>query len=635
MGYSTHNLSDTIVALATPQGVGAIGVIRLSGPAAISIVDKTFKGKNLREQASHTVHFGTIRDESDKILDEVLVTLFVAPSSYTGENVVEVSCHGSDFIIQELMRLFIRQGARLAQAGEFTMRAFLNGQMDLSQAEAVADLIASSSEGSHELAMQQMRGGFSHEIAALRQQLIDFASLIELELDFGEEDVEFANRDDLRELVEKIQGVLRQLIQSFQLGNVIKQGVNTVIAGRPNAGKSTLLNALLNEERAIVSEIAGTTRDTIEEVLNIKGIQFRLIDTAGIREAEDAIEAIGVEKTMEKVRQSSLLVYVFDVVDTQPAEVRADLAKLVTPGMHVLVVANKMDLNPYTKWEDYSSTPGPSFSTHQPLPRGRGGELKGWRTANPEGYAKLKAYAREMRREQTLAEKTLWERLRKRQVAGQKFLRQHIVGYFIADFYCEEKQLVIEVDGGYHQLPDVQLSDEERTEILEQSGYHVLRFTNEEVSQDIDAVIRSVFRKLHDPFSLPREGGSEWVEKEEPGLPASEAAEQAGVEQNNWVPIIAREGMNVPHLKDKLYEAVLSEKVNADSTIVSNARHYEALEKSYEALAAVLEGMATGVTSDFIAMDIRRSLHHLGEITGEISTDDLLGNIFGKFCIGK
>jgi len=474
MSYSSHNLTDTIVALATPPGVGAIGVIRLSGPRAIAIVDAVFRGKKLAEQASHTVHLGTIRDEQDKLLDEVLATLFVGPRSYTGEHVVEVSCHGSDFIIRELIQLFIRQGARLAQPGEFTLRAFLNGRMDLSQAEAVADLIASSSAGSHTLAMQQMRGGFSHEIAALRQQLIDFASLIELELDFGEEDVEFANRSDLRILVERIQVVLRQLIDSFQLGNVIKQGVNTVIAGRPNAGKSTLLNALLNEERAIVSDIPGTTRDTIEEVLNIRGIQFRLIDTAGIREAEDTIEAMGVAKTLEKVRQSSLLVYVFDVVHTSPAEVRADLDKLALPGMHILIVANKMDLNPYTVFDHYF-----------------------------------------------------------------------------------------------------------------------------------------------------------------PAEPAAESATGFQPTAAAWVPIIAKADMNIPHLKDKLYEAVLADKVSLDDTIVSNARHYEALEQSYQALASVLQGMATGVTSDFIAMDIRRALHHLGEITGEISTDDLLGNIFGKFCIGK
>ena len=470
MTYSSHDLTDTIVALATPQGVGAIGVIRLSGKEAIAIVNEFFPAKDLGKEASHTVHFGTIR-KSGKIIDEVLVTLFVAPKSYTGENVVEVSCHGSNYIIQQLIQLFIEGGARLAQAGEFTMRAFLNGQMDLSQAEAVADLIASSSASSHELALQQMRGGFSDEIQALRQQLIDFASLIELELDFSEEDVEFADRSKLKELVTHIQKVLRELIQSFQLGNVLKKGVNTVIAGRPNAGKSTLLNALLNEDRAIVSEIAGTTRDTIEEVLNIKGVQFRLIDTAGIREAEDTIEAMGVEKTMEKVRQSSLLVYVFDVIESSPEEVRADLAKLVHPTIHVLVVANKMDRNPHTTYEHY-------------FPK---------------------------------------------------------------------------------------------------------KLANKEV------------------------------------FPS----------KNAWIPTIAKEGMNIPHLKEKLYQAVISEKVNADDTIVSNARHFEALEKSYASLDQVLNGMDTGVTSDFVAMDIRLALHYLGEITGEISTDDLLGNIFGKFCIGK
>ncbi|HKK77992.1 MAG TPA: tRNA uridine-5-carboxymethylaminomethyl(34) synthesis GTPase MnmE, partial [Phaeodactylibacter sp.] len=288
----SHHLTDTIVALATPSGVGAIGVLRLSGPDAIRIANSVFHGKDLEAQASHTVHFGTIRNDEGRILDEVLATVFVSPRSYTGENVVEVSCHGSDYIIQELIQLFIQKGARTANPGEYTLRAFLNGRMDLSQAEAVADLIASSSKSSHAIAMQQMRGGFSDEIKKLRQELIDFASLIELELDFSEEDVEFADRSKLEELVQKIQRIIKALLDSFQLGNVLKNGVSTVIAGRPNAGKSTLLNALLNEERAIVSEIAGTTRDTIEEVLNIKGVQFRIIDTAGIRDATDTIEAI-------------------------------------------------------------------------------------------------------------------------------------------------------------------------------------------------------------------------------------------------------------------------------------------------------------------------------------------------------
>lgn len=464
MAYSTHDLGDTIVALATPPGIGALGIIRLSGKEAITIVDEVFPAKDLSRQATHTIHYGTIRNEQNKIIDEVLVSLFIAPKSYTGENVIEVSCHGSSYIIQELIQLFIQRGARLAQPGEFTLRAFLNGRMDLSQAEAVADLIASTSEKSHDLAIQQMRGGFSDKIKALRQQLLDFASLIELELDFAEEDVEFANRDELKQLVIKIQTIIRALVQSFQLGNVIKNGVSTVIAGRPNAGKSTLLNALLNEERAIVSDIAGTTRDTIEEVLNIQGIQFRLIDTAGIREAQDQIEAIGVEKTMEKIQQSSLLVYVFDVIETSPEEVFKDLQKLVQPGIHLLAIANKMDLNPYTKYQHYAS--------------------------------------------------------------------------------------------------------------------------------DL----------------LPKE---------------------------QFIPVSAINQMNVEYLKEQLYQSVISEKIKLESTIVTNARHYEALKKAHDSLNDVLTGMDQGITSDFIAMDIRRALAFLGEITGEISTEDLLGNIFGRFCIGK
>ncbi|MEO1712037.1 MAG: tRNA uridine-5-carboxymethylaminomethyl(34) synthesis GTPase MnmE [Bacteroidota bacterium] len=462
--YTKSNLGDTIVAIATPPGVGALGVIRLSGPKAIEIADTAFFGKKLAEQASHTIHLGTIRDEQGKVLDEVLASLFIGPRSYTRENVVEFSCHGSSFILQQVLELLIRLGARTAERGEFTLRAFLNGQMDLSQAEAVADLIASDSAASHQLALQQMRGGFSEEIQKLRDELIQFASLIELELDFGEEDVEFADRDDLRQLVQKIQGLLKRLLDSFQLGNVMKHGVQTVIAGRPNAGKSTLLNRLLNEERAIVSDIAGTTRDTIEEVLNIQGVQFRLVDTAGIREAQDTIEAVGVEKTLEKIEQSALLVYVFDIIKTQPAEVQADLERLVKPGMAVLAVANKMDLNPYTKAEHYVS-----------------------------------------------------EALREEQ----------------------------------------------------------------------------------------------------------------------FIPISAINNMNVEYLKDRLYETVIAGDLAANDVIVSNTRHYEALRNAYESLDAVLTGMAGGITSDFVAMDIRRALSHLGEITGEISTDDLLGNIFGKFCIGK
>src|SRR6201746_545053 len=315
---------ETIVALATPSGSGALGIIRLSGPDSIALAQSVFKGKDLTKQESHTIHFGNIVDD-DLILDEVLVSLFIAPRSYTRENVVEISCHGSAYIIESIIKLLIKNGARSAKAGEFTLRAFLNGQLDLSQAEAVADLTASNSKHSQQVALQQLRGGFSTQLQTLRDQLVQFASLIELELDFAEEDVEFANRDQLKNLIHQILSVITKLIQSFELGNAIKQGVNTVIAGRPNAGKSTLLNALLNEERAIVSPTPGTTRDTIEEVLNINGINFRLIDTAGIREATDAIEQIGVQRTMEKISQSALLIYVYDASQITLEELNQDI----------------------------------------------------------------------------------------------------------------------------------------------------------------------------------------------------------------------------------------------------------------------------------------------------------------------
>src|SRR6195952_3041446 len=337
------NHEPTIVALATPSGSGAIGIIRLSGPEAIAIANSVFKGKDLTKQPSHTIHFGSIVDD-ETVLDEVLVSLFIAPKSYTSENVVEISCHGSNYIIESIIKLLIKNGARSAKAGEFTLRAFLNGQLDLSQAEAVADLIASNSKASQQVAMQQLRGGFSTQLQTLREQLVTFASLVELELDFSEEDVEFANRDQLKQLVHDITKVVGQLIQSFELGNVIKNGVNTVIAGRPNAGKSTLLNTRLNEERAIVSHIPGTTRDTIEELLNINGINFRLIDTAGIREATDTIEQIGVQRTMEKISQSALLIYVFDVAEITIEELNNDIEALQKPGITMLIVANKMDL---------------------------------------------------------------------------------------------------------------------------------------------------------------------------------------------------------------------------------------------------------------------------------------------------
>ncbi|TWR28800.1 tRNA uridine-5-carboxymethylaminomethyl(34) synthesis GTPase MnmE [Mucilaginibacter pallidiroseus] len=449
---------DTIIALATPSGSGAIGVIRLSGPDAIMMANAVFKGKDLTKQATHTLHYGSIAD-GDFILDEVVVSLFVGPKSYTRENVVEISCHGSNYIIESIIKLLLKNGARAAKPGEFTLRAFMNGQLDLSQAEAVADLIASNSKASQQVALQQLRGGFSNQLQHLREQLVQFASLIELELDFAEEDVEFANRDQLKQLIHQITKIIGGLIQSFELGNAIKNGVNTVIAGRPNAGKSTLLNALLNEERAIVSHIPGTTRDTIEEVLNIKGINFRLIDTAGIREATDAIEQIGVQRTMEKISQSALLLYVFDAEQISLADLEADIASLQAPGITMLVIANKADL------------------------------------LNPDQLATL---------------------------------------------------------------------------------------------------------------------------------PHTEKA----------IIISAKEKLHIDELKQKIYNAAVKEQLTGNETLVTNIRHLEALQKTEQSLIRVLDGI-DGVTSDFLAMDIKQALHYLSEITGAVTTDDLLENIFSKFCIGK
>ncbi|GAC1302229.1 MAG: tRNA uridine-5-carboxymethylaminomethyl(34) synthesis GTPase MnmE [Mucilaginibacter sp.] len=477
--YTMTN-DQTIVALATPNGTGAIGVIRLSGPQAIIIANSVFRGKDLTKQASHTIHFGNVVD-GDLVLDEVLMSLFVAPRSYTRENVVEISCHGSAYIIESIIKLLIKNGARSAKAGEFTLRAFLNGQLDLSQAEAVADLIASNSKASQQVAMQQLRGGFSSQLQSLRDQLVQFASLIELELDFAEEDVEFANRDQLKKLTHEIIGVIGNLIRSFELGNAIKQGVNTVIAGRPNAGKSTLLNALLNEERAIVSHIPGTTRDTIEEVLNINGINFRLIDTAGIREATDAIERIGVERTMEKINQSALLVYVFDATEITAEELKQDLERLQKPGIVILPVANKMDL----------------------------------------------------------------------------------------------------------------LGAEIRDERLEIRG-----------------------------------------ERSDNSISAQQKTQDSRLKTQNYIQISAKEKFHIDDLKNNIYTAAIKDQLTGDETLVTNIRHLEALQKTEEALIRVQNGIDT-VTSDFLSMDIKQALHYLGEITGAVTTDDLLENIFSKFCIGK
>ncbi|MBS1595128.1 MAG: tRNA uridine-5-carboxymethylaminomethyl(34) synthesis GTPase MnmE [Bacteroidetes bacterium] len=451
---------DTIVAPATAQGVGAIGVIRLSGPEAIAITQRAWRGKDLALQPSHTIHYGHIID-GDRELDEVMVSIFRGPKSFTTEDVVEISCHGSPYIMEQVLRLLISKGARMADAGEFTLRAFINGRIDLSQAEAVADLIASDSAAAHELAIKQIRGGFAHQIKELRAQLVNFASLIELELDFSEEDVEFVKRDELVRIIYRIQAVLRPLIESFKYGNVIKNGVPVAIVGKPNAGKSTLLNALLNEERAIVSHIAGTTRDTIEEVLHIDGIAYRLIDTAGLRQTEDVIEQIGVERSYDKIKTASILLYMTDaslISDAQ--DLNTELKAAADFDVPYLLIANKSDLCANT--------------------------------------------------------------------------------------------------------------------------------------------IKELLSKLEDVVLMS-----------------------------------AKTNTGIDTLRKKLSAMVQSQKVTPPDMTIANIRHYEALRHAHDTLDAVLEAIDHQITTDLVALELKRALAYLGEISGEVTNDEILGNIFSKFCIGK
>jgi len=464
--------TDTIVALATPAGAGAIAVIRLSGNEAIKIACKMFvsvTGKNLTNQKTHTVHLGNIMD-GNRVIDEVLATIFKNPHSYTGEDVIEISCHGSSFIQQEIIQLALRLGCRVAMPGEFTLRAFLSGKMDLSQAEAVADLIASDSEASHQLAIQQMRGGFSSEIKKLREELLNFASLIELELDFAEEDVEFANREEFQKLISKITLVLKRLIDSFATGNVLKNGIPVAIVGEPNVGKSTLLNALLNEERAIVSDIAGTTRDTIEDEITIGGIGFRFIDTAGIRETVDVIEGLGIQKTFQKIEQAQVVVYLFDAekfkIENSKFIVEIETIKNKYPLKNLIILANKAD-----------------------------------------------------------------------------------------------------------------------------------KLSNVETE------------KLKTTLSK--------------------------VERSHSLLLSAKKGQGIDELKAILLNFVNTGALRNNETIVTNSRHYDALLKALEEINKVQEGIDAGLSGDLMAIDIRQALYYFGEITGEITNDDLLGNIFANFCIGK
>ena len=445
---------DTICALATGGGLSAIAVIRLSGKEAVKITNTVFS-QDIIDAKSHTIHFGTI-SENNKIIDEVLVSVFKGNKSYTGEETIEISCHGSTFIKNKLLQLFITSGCRMATAGEFTMRAFKNGKLDLSQAESVADLIASETEASHQTALKQLRGGFSNKLKNLRTKLIDFASLIELELDFSEEDVEFADRKQFEGLLELIRAELKELIESFKLGNVIKNGIPVAILGAPNAGKSTLLNTLLNEEKAIVSDIAGTTRDAIEDELNIEGFKFRFIDTAGLRDTNDAIEKLGIRKSIEKAQTANIILFLIDA-NTNISNQIKELSKVKgNTEEKLLIVVNKIDLNPGIK-KDFK-----------------------------------------------------------------------------------------------------------------------------------DALF-----------------------------------------------ISAKKNEGIEILKTKLLEFVNTEQLSNNSTIVTNLRHYEELQLTLHEINTIIEGLRNGLTGDFMAINIRQALFHLGSITGEVTTDDLLGNIFGKFCIGK
>lgn len=461
------DLNDTIVAIATPPGEGAIGVIRLSGKEAIRIANEIYSGKDLLQQPTHTLHFGRIKRDNT-LIDEVVVSLYKGPKSYTGEDVVEISCHGSNYVLEQVINLCLEHGARMAKPGEFTLRAFLKGKLDLTQAEAVADLIASRSSAAHKAAMHNLRGGFSEDLKQMREQLIMFSALIELELDFSQEDVEFADRQQLYTLIERITAATGQLLSSFKLGNVIKNGVSVAIIGRPNAGKSTLLNALLNEERAIVSEIAGTTRDTIEETLNINGILFRLTDTAGIREHSlDTIELKGIKRSIEAMNKADIVVYLFDL-------------------------------------------------------------------------------------ELGLKSEEIIDELR-----AQK-------------------------------------------EVFEKNGTKYLLVGNKADEADMEQA-KAVLSEVSDSILL----------------------------------ISAKNKENIHQLMDALYAFVAEGAIKQEGTIITNARHYSALQEVMKSLTDIKNGLDTNLASDLIALDIRTCLHYLGEITGEVTTEDKLDYIFSKFCIGK
>ena len=452
-------LNDTIVAQSTPQGKGAIGIIRLSGKDSIKIINKLFPSKDLTNVKSHTIHYGNL-EYKNSIIDEVLVSVFIEPNSYTKENIVEISCHGSDFIIKKILSITVLLGARIANKGEFTFRSFLSGNIDLSQAEAVSDLISSNSENSHKMAINHIKGVFSKKIKQLRKDLINLSSLLELELDFSEEDVEFANRDKLETLLDEIVSFNNMLLDSYKLNNVIKDGINVLILGKPNVGKSTILNSLLEDDKAIISDIPGTTRDVLEDTITIGGNLLRFIDTAGIRDTNDKIEKIGIKKALQQVEKAALILYVIDLENSSSKSIKSELDSNFLKNKNIIIVGNKNDLK----------------------------------------------------------------------------IKKEVNEYFI---------------------------------------------------------------------------------------------------NNNLIQISAQKNEDIINLKNSLNSFIKENLVNSDSSIMINERHFAALNNVNKSIFNVKKNLKNKSNTDLLALDIKYALTHLGEITGEISNDEVLGNIFSKFCIGK
>ena len=510
---------DTICAISTPHGVGGIAVVRVSGPDAVPVVDGIWRGRKLSEVDSHTAHLGMVIGDDDEVLDQCVATVFRAPRSFTGEDVVELSVHGSQWIQRQVVNRLIRCGCRMATAGEFTRRAFASGRMDLAEAEGVADLIASSSKASHRLAVSQMRGHFSSRLRELREHLVELSSLLELELDFSEEEVEFASRDKLTSLAGDILSLTRRLADSFATGSAIKDGVPVAIVGATNAGKSTILNQLLHEDRAIVSDIHGTTRDTIEDTMEIGGVLFRIIDTAGLRQTSDAVEALGIERALSELDKARIVVWVVDCSDEgRNASVWEKISERLTIDHKLIIARNKVDL------------------------------LDGFcRSEGADGF-----------------------------------------------LGCVESA---DVDSGT-PCGDV---DGCCTESLPVAGLQ---------DEAMGCRYDESTGRLNEKGSLR--------------CPAFKT-----------VNLVAKEGQGIDRLREALVEASGISQIAEGDVMVTNARHYEALVNATEALERVMDGLRSGISGDFIAQDIRLALHYLGEITGEITTQDILTTIFSRFCIGK